>query len=95
MYVEHFQEMPDGQLQPLNNCGRYTGEHIRLNRRNLLSWRQLRRQMAQDLQILAHAASRLEAGLAAQLSLTNQNQIREEIETLNAHIARVSQRFAL
>jgi len=34
MYVEHFQEMPDGQLQPLNNCGRYTGEHIRLNRRN-------------------------------------------------------------
>jgi len=95
MYVEHFQEMPDGRLQPVNNCGRYTGEHIRLNRLNLLSWRQLRRQMAQELRTLAHAADRLEAALAAELDLTSQNQIREEIETLNIHIARVSQRFSL
>ena len=87
--------MPDCKLQPLNNCGRYTGEHIRLNRRDLLLWRQLRRQMARDLQTLARAASRLEARFAAELDLVEQSQIREEIEALNAHIARVSQRFSL
>ena len=95
MYVEHFQEMPDGQLQPLNNCGRYTGEHIRLNRRDLLSWRRLKRQMAQDLQTLARAASRLEARFVAELDLGDQSQIREEIKALNDRIDRDRERFSL
>ena len=51
--------------------------------------------MAQELETFARLASRLEAGLAAELDLANRSQVREEIETLNAHIARVSQRFSL
>jgi hypothetical protein len=87
MYVEHLQEMPDGRLQPLTSCGRYTGEHIRLNRQALLAWRQIRRQMAQELQVLARVASRLEALLAGEADPVKQSQIREEVEALTARIA--------
>jgi len=93
MYVEHLQEMPDGKLQPLTACGRYTRDHIRLDRRDLINWRQLKRQMAQELHILARAVSRLEAQFVADLDRVDQSQIRKEIETLNTQITRVSQRF--
>ncbi len=54
MYSEHLQEMPDGQLRPLTNCGSYSCEHIRLNRPALLRWRQEKRRMAEQLRALDH-----------------------------------------
>ena len=57
MYVDHLQEMPDGRLQPLTTCGRYTRDHIRLGRRDLLNWRQLRRQRAQELETFARTGN--------------------------------------
>jgi hypothetical protein len=51
--------------------------------------------MAQDLQTLARAASRLEARFAAELDLCDQSQIREEIKTLNDRIDRDRERFSL
>jgi hypothetical protein len=88
LYAGHLREMPDGMLQPLTACGRYTRDHIRLERRDLLSWRRLRRQMGQDLLTFARAASRLEALLAAEPDLVVRGQIREEIDTLNDRISR-------
>jgi hypothetical protein len=49
--------------------------------------------MAEELQTLERAASRLEARLVAEPDFGEQSQIREEIETLNAQIARASQCF--
>jgi len=92
MYVQHLQEMPDGTLQPLTTCGRYTGDHIRLNRRDLLNWRQFRRQRMQELEMFARTASRLEDLLVAEPDLGNRSQIREEIEALAARIE-LNQRF--
>lgn len=94
MYFEHLQEMPDGKLRPLTSCGRYTSDHIRLNRSDLLNWRQLRRQMAQELETFARAASRLETLLVGELDLVKHGQIRKEIEALTARIA-LNQRFLL
>lgn len=94
MYVDHLQEMPDGKLQPLTTCGRYTRDHIRLDRRDLLNWRQLRRQRAQELETFARTATRLEALLSGEPDPVKQSQIREEIEALTARIA-VDQRLFL
>jgi len=95
MYVEYLQEAPDGKLQPLTNRGCYTSDHIRLNRRALLDWRQDRQQAAQDLESLARAASRFEGLLPANLGPVEQRRIREAIKTLKARIVRDGQRFAL
>src|SRR5580698_9309861 len=40
MYVEHFRETADGVLEAITNCGRFTGDHIRLYRPELVKWRQ-------------------------------------------------------
>ena len=98
MYAEHFEEMPDGTLLALTNCGRYTGAHIRLNRPGPRNWRRQRRRMAGELQIITHAVSRLEALIAVEGGLLKQQQLRQlriEIETLKDRVARDRERFAL
>lgn len=49
MYSEHLRELEEGTLESLDNCGRYTCDHIRLNRPDLSQWRRLRRQIAIEL----------------------------------------------
>lgn len=59
MYVTHFREGADGQLEALTNCGRFTDQHIRLYRPSLVRWRQTKRIVSQQLATLANATARL------------------------------------
>jgi hypothetical protein len=59
MYVEHFRETADGQLEALTNCGRFTYGRIRLYRPDLVKWRQARRVVSEELPTLESALARL------------------------------------
>jgi len=59
MYLSHLQEGADGRLEALTNCGRYTRDHIRLDRPTLVEWRQARRVVSEKLPTLESALARL------------------------------------
>jgi hypothetical protein len=95
MYVEHLRELEDGNLEPLTNCGQYTCGHIRLNRQDLLSWRQLRSQVARDLIKLGATKERLEELLRLAIDLTKKSKILEEIATIESLASRGREQFGL
>jgi len=39
LYVHHLREREDGAVEGLTDCGRYSSAHIRLDRRDLRTWR--------------------------------------------------------
>ncbi len=63
MYVRHLEERQDGTLRVQTNTGRYTCDHIRLNRPALLEWRRARRTIAADLPILQLLKEHLRSAL--------------------------------
>lgn len=75
MYVEHLRELESGMLVPLDRCGDYTALHIRLNRRDLVQWRQLRGEMIQEV----GRFDEILATLRVQLSATTDDADRERI----------------
>jgi hypothetical protein len=68
-YVYHLREREDGGLEALTPCGAYSNAHIRLDRTDLRTWRQLRDQAKRDL-----------PQLEAVLRLLGQWPVREQIE---------------
>jgi hypothetical protein len=60
LYAEHVQELDDGSLDSLTPCGLYSNSHIRLDRKELRSWRRLRVEAQADLRWLPPVAQKLE-----------------------------------
>lgn len=95
MYVEHLQESVDGKLEALTNCGAYTRDSIRLNRSDLLRWRQLRRQAAGDVRTFESLKNDLEAMLRTATDPAIKDEIREQLLAIEATIARGREQFSL
>ena len=49
VYETHLKEEDDGSLQCLTTCGKYTYEHLDLDRDDLVNWRRERRLARNDL----------------------------------------------
>lgn len=64
MYEEHLRELQNGSLEALDNCGRYTCDHIRLNRPDLVLWRQWRIEVSRDVRVFKEMQRYLEGRLA-------------------------------
>jgi hypothetical protein len=95
MYERHLRELDDGKLESLTNCGQYTRDHIRLDRQDLLSWRLLRRQVAEDLRGFETAKARLTQTLSLVTGPTNKNKILEEIAAIESTVRRSREQFGL
>ena len=95
MYLAHLRELEAGHLETLSNCGRYTRDHIRLDRRDLLSWRLLRREVAEDLQRFEMAKARLREVLSLTTDPTERNRIQAEIATIESTTLRLRYEFGL
>lgn len=85
MYSEHLQEMPDGKLRALTHCGRYTCDHIRLNRPDLLLSRRDKRRAAVQLRELEQVLRAAERDPA----------VREHVGAVALLIAQLRQRYSL
>jgi len=64
MYEEHLRELQNGSLEALDNCGRYTCDHIRLNSPDLVLWRQWRIEVSRDVRVFKEMQRYLEGRLA-------------------------------
>lgn len=93
--MDHLRESANGSVEALTNCGRYTRDHIRLDRRDLVSWRSLRRQVAEDLPRLEAAKIRLEQVLSLTTDPKELNRISEEIATIESTALRWRDQFGI
>jgi hypothetical protein len=95
MYLEHVRESEDGHLEPLTNCGRYTCDHIRLNRADLVSWRRLKLQIAEDLLRFETVKTRLDRMLPLTTDATERSRILTEIATIESTALRLRRQFGM
>jgi len=93
MYAEHLEEMQGGELRPRMNCGAYTMDHIRLNRPDLLMWRQTRTQIAADLRVFEDIAVRIRGLMEMAAVGAERNKMQEEVGALDVAIARLRQQY--
>jgi hypothetical protein len=87
-YVHHLREREDGGLEALTPCGAYSNSHIRLDRADLRTWRQLRDQARRDL-------PRLEAVTRFLEKLPVQDEVAAELSAVRRHIAETKIRFSI
>jgi hypothetical protein len=93
MYIEHLEEIQGGELRPKTNIGAYTRDHIRLNRPDLIMWRQTRMQIAAELRAFEDIAVRIR-GLMDMASVgAEREKMQEEVGVLEASIARLRQQY--
>ncbi len=52
IYGVHLLEQEDGTLECLTNIGRYTFEHVRLDREDLVDWRRERKKALEDIPVV-------------------------------------------
>ena len=95
MYVEHLRESSDGRLEPRTACGQYTRDHIRLNRWDLLRWRQLRHEIAVELRRLESLKKFLGDMLTTITDTVIKDDIREHLVAIEAMIVRGREQFSL
>lgn len=95
MYLDHLRESDDCNLGSLTNCGRYTCEHIRLNRLDLLNWRRLKRQVADDLLRFETSKIRLEQALSSMTDPAQQAKIHHEMAAIETTVLRWRDQFGL
>ena len=95
MYLVHLREMSDGRLEVLSVCGEYTRMHLLLDRPALVSWRRLRRQIADELRTFNSIKERLASLLATETDVAKQREIRNEILTIELAISRSQEGFSL
>ena len=94
MYQNHLRELEDGQLEALTACGRYTKDHIRLNRADVLEWRRRRRKAQTELSLFVSLKDELEK-LRVEAKVSQQEDLDRELEALNSLIAEMPQLFNL
>jgi hypothetical protein len=95
MYEQHLRELDDGTLESLTKCGHYTRDHIRLDRQDLLTWRLLRRQVAEDLPRFETAKARLTQTHSLVTDPTKKSEILEEIAAIESTVLRWRKQFGL
>jgi hypothetical protein len=95
VYLEHLRESDDGNLEPRTNCGRYTCRHIRLDRPDLLYWRRMRRQVAEDLSRFEAAKTRLARMPWRTADPADRSGIQDEIAAIESMILGSRERFGL
>jgi HNH endonuclease len=93
MYVTHLEEEPDGTLHARTRAGDYTCEHIRLNRLALRAWRQERRRIASDLEVLREIGAEMSLRLEMARDSASQPELRRQLGALQSTIALLRQRY--
>lgn len=93
MYTEHLEEIQGGELRPRTNCGAYTRDHIRLNRPDLMIWRQTRVQIAADLRVLEDIASRIRDMMEMAPVGAEREKMQHKAGSLEGTIARLRQQY--
>jgi hypothetical protein len=86
MYVAHFREAADGQLEALTNCGRFTNVHIRLYRPSLVKWRQAKRIVSAELPAWERALARIRSFARGETDSSKREIILEEAAVLERRI---------
>lgn len=95
MYLVHLRELDDAKIEALSNCGRYTSEHIRLNRPDIVYWRRQRRQFLVELPILEKLKTDVEAQFKVSKTGSDLDELRNKLAALEAVIALDRRRFSL
>jgi hypothetical protein len=93
MYEEHFEESAGGQLLPKTNCGAYTLGHIRLDRPDLLMWRQTRTRIGSEIRVLESLVvelSRMTKGTSLE---TERESLQLQVEAVQAQITRLREQY--
>lgn len=94
LYAAHIQESDDGSLQPKTPCGSYSCQHIRLDREELRTFRQQRRQARLDMPTWIGMVRLLEQ-LRPNYVGTAQDDIDRQIQAVRKHIEDSERRFSL
>lgn len=94
MYLEHLEESQDGKLRTLTNAGDYTCAHIRLNRLDLVAWRQARRSIADDLKVFESLMKNLELISKAAPAPDRPDDLQRQLAALKSTIARLRQQYS-
>jgi hypothetical protein len=93
MYARHLNEGQDGTLQVQTNTGRYTCDHIRLNRPAILEWRRERRRIVAELPILQLLRESLSSALRNATESGLQEDFVRKIEAVDSTIAQLRRCF--
>ena len=86
MYLVHLSERQDGKLDALTDCGRYTRDHIRLERPVLAEWRRTRRTALEEIPVLEAALARLELLALDEIDDLKKHSSLRQIEVLRRRI---------
>ena len=95
MYSEHLEETRNGALRARTHSGEYTCAHIRLNRPDLVAWRQIKRQNAADVLTLEAIVKELELALKAAPGPDLRNDLQQRLAALRSTIARLRQQYSI
>jgi hypothetical protein len=95
MYSVHLEEERTSKLHPLTNVGTYTCAHIRLNRPDLLAWRQERRRRDAELQELKALGEKLRLAVQTISEPGLRQELHHLIAVLDSKIAWIRQLFSL
>ena len=79
-------------MRPRTNCGAYTRDHIRLNRPDLVAWRQTRAQIAAELTQLEKLAQTLRQTILNSPDAVG-DELVEKLAALESQIARLRKQY--
>jgi hypothetical protein len=93
MYLAHFREAADGELEALTNCGKFTGDHIRLYRPTLVKWRQEKRIASEEIAKLETALAQLKDLADGETDFPRRELALQRVAVLERRIQRDREQF--
>jgi hypothetical protein len=93
-YGLHLQEAHGGIVKALTNAGRYTSDHIRLNRPDLKDWRLRREKARKDLPEFEALAERLE-GLQSTLDSASEKEASRQLRAVREYTDELRRSFLI
>jgi hypothetical protein len=93
MYVDHFKETADGGLEALTNCGRFTHDHVRLYRPELVEWRRAKRIASEEVATFEKAVENLKILASRDTNILKRESILQQVAALQRRIQSDREQF--
>jgi hypothetical protein len=95
MYLSHFREAANGELEALTNCGQFTCDHIRLYRPTLVKWRQEKRIASEEIAKLETALAQLKDLADGETDFSRRDLVLQGVADLERRIQLDREQFLL
>jgi len=92
MYSEHLEQLAGGELRPKTSCGAYTCDHIRLNRPDLLQWRQGRTRIGAEIKALESLVAQLRTMTETVLA-DDRERLRQQVSAVESRVQRLREQY--